>query len=53
MAWLDDVPLYASLHKYRYVCPTCGHSFYPAPLSTTVPMTQSTTAARHDPGMRP
>ena len=30
LAWLDDVPVYASFHKRRYVCPTCGHSFYPA-----------------------
>ena len=29
LTWLDNVPMYALLHKRRYFCPTCGHSFYP------------------------
>lgn len=31
--WLNDVPVYASLRKRRYICPVCGYSFYaPTPL---------------------
>ena len=30
LAWINDVLVYASLHKRRYVCPICGHFFYPA-----------------------
>jgi transposase len=33
LSWFNDVPVYASLRKRRYVCSVCGHSFYaPAPL---------------------
>lgn len=30
LAWFNDVPVYASLRKRRYLCPVCGHSFYPS-----------------------
>ena len=36
LSWFNDVPVYASLRKRRYVCPACGHSFY-APQSLQKP----------------
>ena len=33
LSWFNNVPVYASLRKRRYICPVCGHSFYaPTPL---------------------